>query len=160
MIQINNFGGKTITLNRDFAKILGIDVSRELITNVKRLRYPTSYFIHCDLIDRKYNFFNNKKSDLLGKIDVKGLALWKSKIWCFSPTAYSRLLDKFSCEQYQRQRSRWWAFGFQRHATWIRIGVKLIFYLYHVLKRSVFCASWRIKSVSTSFAARLQNAKS
>ena len=44
----------------------------EQITNVKRLRYPSSYFIHCDLIDRYNNFFNNKKSDLLGKIDVKG----------------------------------------------------------------------------------------
>ena len=32
----------------------------------------SSYFIHCDLIDRNYNFFNNKKSDLLAKIDVKG----------------------------------------------------------------------------------------
>ena len=61
VLQINNFGGKTITLNRDFAKILGIDVSLELITNVKRLRYPTSYFIHCDLIDRNFNFVNNKK---------------------------------------------------------------------------------------------------
>ena len=61
VLQINNFGGKTITLNRDFAKILGVDVSLELITNVKRLRYPTSYFIHCDLIDRNFNFVNNKK---------------------------------------------------------------------------------------------------
>ena len=31
-----------------------------------------SYFIHCDLIDRNFNFFNNKKSDILAKIDVKG----------------------------------------------------------------------------------------
>ena len=31
-----------------------------------------SYFIHCDLIDRNFNFVNNKKSDLLAKIDVKG----------------------------------------------------------------------------------------
>ena len=31
-----------------------------------------AYFIHCDLIDRNFNFFNNKKSDLLAKIDVKG----------------------------------------------------------------------------------------
>ena len=32
----------------------------------------SSYFIHCDLIDRNYNFFNNKKSDLSAKIDLKG----------------------------------------------------------------------------------------
>ena len=28
--------------------------------------------MHCDLIDRNFNFFNNKKSHLLAKIDVKG----------------------------------------------------------------------------------------
>ena len=28
--------------------------------------------IHCDLIDKNLNFINNKKSDLLAKIDVKG----------------------------------------------------------------------------------------
>ena len=47
------------------------------ITNVKSLSYPSSYFIHCDLIDRDFNFFNNKKSDLLAKIDVKGNAYEK-----------------------------------------------------------------------------------
>ena len=38
---------------------------------VRKLK-QTSYFIHCDLIYRDFNFFNNKKSDLLAKIDVKG----------------------------------------------------------------------------------------
>ena len=38
----------------------------------KKKKKPTSYFIHCDLIDKNFNFFNNKKSDLLAKIDVKG----------------------------------------------------------------------------------------
>ena len=70
MLQIKNFGDKTITINRDFANMFVIDISLEPITNVKSLRYPTSYFIHCDLINRNYNFFNNKKSDLLAKIDV------------------------------------------------------------------------------------------
>ena len=72
MFQINNFGAKPITFNRDFANIFGINDVLELKTNVKRLRYPTTYFIHCDLIDKNCNFFNSKKSDLLTKIDVKG----------------------------------------------------------------------------------------
>ena len=57
--------------------MFGIDNSLELITNVKSLRYPTAYFIHCDLIDRNFNFVNNKKSDLLAKIDVRGKAYEK-----------------------------------------------------------------------------------
>ena len=67
VLEIKNFRSKTITINRNFANIFGIDISLELITNVKSLRYPTSYFIHCDLINRNFNFVNNKKSDLLGK---------------------------------------------------------------------------------------------
>ena len=60
-------------IDRDLANFLGI--GRELKTEriiVKQIKRPTSYFIHCDLIDRNYNFVNNKKSDLLAKIDVKG----------------------------------------------------------------------------------------
>ena len=52
VLQIKNFGEKTITINRNFAGMFGIDNSLELTTNVKSLRYPTAYFIHCDLIDR------------------------------------------------------------------------------------------------------------
>ena len=75
--QIKNFGAKPIAFNRDFASIFGIDNALKLITNAKRLRYPTTYFIHCDLIDRNNNFFNNKRSDLLAKIDVRGKAYEK-----------------------------------------------------------------------------------
>ena len=45
---------------------------RDRITPIKRLTYPTTYFIHCDLIDRNQNFFNNERSDLFAKLDVKG----------------------------------------------------------------------------------------
>ena len=60
VIQIKDNGSKSIIFNRDFANIFGIDGVLELITNVKRHRYPTTYFIHCDLIDRNCNLFNNR----------------------------------------------------------------------------------------------------
>ena len=62
----------------DLANFLGI--GRELKTKkiiVKQIKRPMSYFIHCDLIDRNLNFLNNKKSDLLAKIDVRGKAYEK-----------------------------------------------------------------------------------
>ena len=77
VIKINNYGGKIIGISGDFANNLGGRNSLETITNVKSLSYPTSYFIHCDLIDRNFNFVNNKKSDLLAKIDVRGKAYEK-----------------------------------------------------------------------------------
>ena len=51
------------------------DTGRELkgtVKFIKQIKRPSSYFIHCDLINRNFNFVNNKKSDLLAKIDVKG----------------------------------------------------------------------------------------
>ena len=57
--------------------IFSISRVLKLITNIKCLRYPTTYFIHCDLIDRNQNLFNNKSSDLLAKLNVKGKAYEK-----------------------------------------------------------------------------------
>ena len=77
LLQIEKKSDQKIRFGRDFAKIIGIDGALKKITNVKRLRYPSAYFIHCDLIDRNNNFFNNKKSELLAKIDVRGKAYEK-----------------------------------------------------------------------------------
>ena len=71
-LEIINTGTKPINLDRDLAELFGIGRRLNNKTIVKYLRYPTAYFIHCDLIDRNFNFFSTKKSDLLAKIDVKG----------------------------------------------------------------------------------------
>ena len=63
---------KEILVSRSLQRLLGSDPTLSTITCVKKLNSPSAYFIHCDLIDRDNNFFNNKKSDLLAKIDVKG----------------------------------------------------------------------------------------
>ena len=75
LLQIEKVVSQKISFGRDLNNLLGIDGVLKQITNVKRLRLPSAYFIHCDLIDRDFNLFNNKKSDLLAKIDVKGQAL-------------------------------------------------------------------------------------
>ena len=70
---ISNHGRRPLRIDRDLSIFL--DIGRELKKErilVKQIKRPTSYFIHCDLIDRNFNFFNNKKSDLLANIDVKG----------------------------------------------------------------------------------------
>ena len=72
-LVITNHGRRPFRIDRDLAIFL--DIGRELkkeIMIVKQIKKPTSYFIHCDLIDRRHNFFKNKKSQLLAKIDVKG----------------------------------------------------------------------------------------
>ena len=72
-LVIINHGGRPLRIDPDLGIFL--DTGRELKTVVKfikQIKRPMSYFIHCDLIDRNLNFVNNKKSDLLAKIDVKG----------------------------------------------------------------------------------------
>jgi len=71
-LVIKNFGGKPIELDRDLAGLLGIGRKLDLTTFVKRLTYPTTYFIHCNLIDTERNLFNGKRSDVLALFDVKG----------------------------------------------------------------------------------------
>ena len=76
LLKIEKNTEQKITFSRDFAEIIGVDGALKKITNVKQLRYPSAYFIHCDLIDRNFNFLN-KKSDLLAKIDVRAKAYEK-----------------------------------------------------------------------------------
>ena len=64
--------GKEISLSRSLHQLINSGPTLTTITYVKKLNSPSAYFIHCDLIDRNFNFVNNKKSDLLTKIDIKG----------------------------------------------------------------------------------------
>ena len=71
-LVIKNNGLKQIELDNDLANLLGISRKLQIITFVNGLTSPTTYFIHCDLIDKTQNLFNEKRSDLLAVFDVKG----------------------------------------------------------------------------------------
>jgi len=71
-LVIRNFGAKPIELDRDLAGLLGIGRKLALTTFVKRFTYPTTYFIHCDLVDKQKNLFNGKRSDVLALFHAKG----------------------------------------------------------------------------------------
>ena len=49
-------------------------INRKLLykTFIKQLENPTSYCIHCDLVDQHQNLLNRKSSILLAKFDMKG----------------------------------------------------------------------------------------
>ena len=64
--------GKEISVSRSLSQLTGSGPTLYSDTFVKKLNSPSAYFIHCDLIDRNFNFVNNKKSDLLAKIGIKG----------------------------------------------------------------------------------------
>ena len=62
-----------ITIDEDLAELLGI-VDREVrrINYVTKLRSPTTYFVHCDLIDKRQNLLNGKPSTVLARFDIRG----------------------------------------------------------------------------------------
>ena len=71
-LVIKNIGKSQISLDHDLAKLFGTGQILPQIKIIKRLMIPTAYFIHCDLIDRNNNLFNDKRADLLAKFDITG----------------------------------------------------------------------------------------
>jgi len=62
-----------INVSHALASLIGSGTRLGASTHVKKLNTPSAYFIHCDLIDPKNNFFNGKQTDILTKIDIRGL---------------------------------------------------------------------------------------
>ena len=73
-LVITNHGSNALRFDQnlsDFLDISGILRNNGSSVIVRQIK-QSAYFIHCDFIYRNNNFFKNKKSDLLAKIDVKG----------------------------------------------------------------------------------------
>ena len=69
---IYNTTGDKILLDKDLADLLGYDKELKLISFIKRLNSPSTYFIHCDLLDKEQNLLNGKASTILARFDVRG----------------------------------------------------------------------------------------
>ena len=61
-----------IKVSHDLARLIGTSTTLGQHEYIKKLNSPSTYFIHCNLIDKTQNFLNNKKCDLLTTFDVKG----------------------------------------------------------------------------------------
>ena len=57
--------GNNVTFSHGLLQLLGI-------TFVKRLQAPTTYFVHCDLIDKRQNLLNGKPSTVLARFCIRG----------------------------------------------------------------------------------------
>jgi len=56
----------------DLEGLMGVDRAvPDSITKIN-LSSPTTYFIHCDLVDKQKNLFNGKMSDIAAMFDIKG----------------------------------------------------------------------------------------
>ena len=68
-------GGNT-RFSHGLLQLLGIPKVSP-ITFVKQLTSPSTYFVHCDLIDKKQNLLNGKPSTVLARFDIRGKAFEK-----------------------------------------------------------------------------------
>ena len=65
------YSKNNITLSNSLLQLLGIQ-RLSFITFVKRLNTPNTYFVHCDLIDKRQNLLNGKPSTVLARFDIRG----------------------------------------------------------------------------------------
>ena len=61
-----------IKFDKNLSELLGIDQDLKWIRYVKRMKSPTTYFIHCDLVDKEQNLLNGKPSTILQTFDITG----------------------------------------------------------------------------------------
>ena len=69
--MIINKGGNT-RFSNGLLQLLGIQKLSFITLDVKRLTTPSTYFVHCDLIDKRQNLLNGKPSTVLARLDVRG----------------------------------------------------------------------------------------
>ena len=63
---------KNIRFSANLVELFGVNPALNPITITKQLNSPTTYLIHCDLIDKRQNLLNRKPSTVLGRFDIRG----------------------------------------------------------------------------------------
>ena len=71
-MTIYNYDMATVKLGHNLAELLGIGDNLLFMTFVKRLTSPSTYFVHCDMVDKRQNLVNKKRSTLLARFDLRG----------------------------------------------------------------------------------------
>ena len=69
---IYNKTGNKILLDEYLADFLGYNKELNHVSFIKWLNSPTTYFIYCDLIDKRQNLLNGKPSTVLARFDIRG----------------------------------------------------------------------------------------
>ena len=64
--------GTDIEMSPNLAHLFGLnEATLRSVVNVKRLS-PSTYFVHCDLLDKRQNLLNGKPSTVLARFDIRG----------------------------------------------------------------------------------------
>ena len=69
---IYNITGHRITLDASLAEMFGVGRDLGTVNYVKQLNAPSTYFIHCDLVNKQENLLNGEPSTVLARFNIKG----------------------------------------------------------------------------------------
>ena len=69
--SLSIYNTNNVTFSNNLLELLGIK-NVLFFAFVKRLNSPVTYFIHCDLIDKRQNLLNGKPSTVLARFDIRG----------------------------------------------------------------------------------------
>ena len=61
-----------LQLSPNLVEFLGLGADFNGILDVTKLTSPSTYFVHCDLIDKRQNLLNGKPSSVLARFDIRG----------------------------------------------------------------------------------------
>ena len=76
-LTISNPYTASLQLTENLAKLLDLEPGFNGIMDVKQLMTPSTYFVHCDLIDKRQNLLNGKPSTVLARFDIRGKSFEK-----------------------------------------------------------------------------------
>ena len=71
-MTIYNTSGVNIQIAANLADLLGIEPDLNSSVAVQRLHAPSTYFVHCDLINKRQNLLNGKPLTVLARFDIRG----------------------------------------------------------------------------------------
>ena len=71
-MTIYNTNRANIQITANLGDLLGIEPDLNSSVAVPRLIAPSTYFVHCDLIDKRQNLLNGKPSTVLARFDIRG----------------------------------------------------------------------------------------
>ena len=69
---VHNPNNVDIRVTQNLADLLDIKADLKGRVDIKRLTSPSTYFVHCDLIDKRQNLLNGKPSTVLARFDIRG----------------------------------------------------------------------------------------
>ena len=84
-MTIYNTNRVNIQITANLANLLGIESDLNSTVYIKRLTAPSTYFVHCDLIDKRQNLLNGKPSTVLARFDIRGKPFEKVNYQAIQP---------------------------------------------------------------------------